>query len=220
MFDQLRAAAESFFQTLLDQPIGELLGGLFEVVIVLVVVGFVGVLGWGLVIVVIWIAALWRQRRSDRRKEESLDRLVPHEEYYPDGQLFRKGFVRLITLDFDPEDDRLWYWDGPHEEYYPDGQLFRRGTFKSWWEWLDLFDEFWDGLYEEYSPNGELVARGIYKVRICENIRAEDHNPDEGVWAARWEKCGEWFEHGETVTYDPCPPDLENFLRVRRARGN
>jgi hypothetical protein len=21
-----------------------------------------------------------------------------------------------------------------------------------------------------------------------------------------WEKCGEWIEDGETVTYDPCPP--------------
>ena len=23
------------------------------------------------------------------------------------------------------------------------------------------------------------------------------------------EECGEWMEEGETVTYDPCPPDLE-----------
>ncbi|SVD94218.1 uncharacterized protein METZ01_LOCUS447072 [marine metagenome] len=22
-------------------------------------------------------------------------------------------------------------------------------------------------------------------------------------------KCGEWIEGGETVNYDPCPPDLE-----------
>ncbi len=21
-------------------------------------------------------------------------------------------------------------------------------------------------------------------------------------------ECGEWIEDGETVTYDPCPPDL------------
>ena len=26
------------------------------------------------------------------------------------------------------------------------------------------------------------------------------------------EKCGEWFEEGETVTYDPCPPDLEDAV--------
>jgi len=24
------------------------------------------------------------------------------------------------------------------------------------------------------------------------------------------ERCGEWVEDGETVTYDPCPPDLED----------
>ena len=24
------------------------------------------------------------------------------------------------------------------------------------------------------------------------------------------EECGEWFEDGETVTYDPCPPGLED----------
>ena len=146
---------------------------------------------------------------KEKEQEEWLERLVPHQEYHPNGQLLRKGFVHLMTPDWDPEDDRDWYWAGPHEEYYPDGQLFRRGTYKAWWEWFDLYDEFWDGLYEEYSPNGELVARGVYKVRRYENIRAKDHNPDEGIWAAREEKCGEWFEYGETVTYPPCP-DTEN----------
>ena len=24
------------------------------------------------------------------------------------------------------------------------------------------------------------------------------------------EKCGEWIEEGETVTYDPCPPGLQD----------
>jgi len=24
------------------------------------------------------------------------------------------------------------------------------------------------------------------------------------------EVCGEWIEDGETVTYDPCPPGLED----------
>ena len=24
------------------------------------------------------------------------------------------------------------------------------------------------------------------------------------------EQCGEWVENGETMTYDPCPPDLED----------
>ena len=40
-------------------------------------------------------------------------------------------------------------------------------------------------LYETYHENGQLRLRGTY---------------DMGV------KCGEWFEDGETVTYDPCPP--------------
>ncbi len=31
--------------------------------------------------------------------------------------------------------------------------------------------------------------------------------------ATRWnmgKPCGEWIEDGETVTYDPCPPGLED----------
>ena len=35
---------------------------------------------------------------------------------------------------------------------------------------------------------GELATKGTYK---------------DG------KKCGKWFEHDKTVTYDPCPPDLE-----------
>jgi len=26
------------------------------------------------------------------------------------------------------------------------------------------------------------------------------------------EECGEWMEEGETVTYLPCPPDLEDAV--------
>ena len=29
----------------------------------------------------------------------------------------------------------------------------------------------------------------------------------KGTWNMG-EECGEWIERGETVTYDPCPPDL------------
>ena len=45
-----------------------------------------------------------------------------------------------------------------------------------------------DGPYENYRENGQLRSKGTMK---------------DG------EKCGEWVEEGETVTYDPCPPDLE-----------
>jgi hypothetical protein len=43
-----------------------------------------------------------------------------------------------------------------------------------------------DGPYEYYYENGEVGRRGTIR------------------------ECGEWFVEGETVTYDPCPPDLED----------
>ena len=44
------------------------------------------------------------------------------------------------------------------------------------------------GLYEWYDEQGQLGTKGTFNMS---------------------EKCGEWFEDGKTVTYDPCPPDLE-----------
>ena len=69
--------------------------------------------------------------------------------------------------------------DGPFETYYDNGQLMVKETYK---------DGVQDGPYEDYHENGQLWLRGTYK---------------DG------ERCGEWlwFE-GETVTNDPCPPDL------------
>ena len=72
------------------------------------------------------------------------------------------------------------YWfsggppDGPYETYHDNGQLWLRGTWK---------DGMWDGPIELYHENGEVRDKGTYK--------------DD-------EKCGEWLEEGETVTYDPC----------------
>ena len=40
-----------------------------------------------------------------------------------------------------------------------------------------------DGPYETYHDNGQLMVKGTMKDN---------------------EECGEWFEEGETVTYDPC----------------
>jgi len=42
-----------------------------------------------------------------------------------------------------------------------------------------------DGPFESYHENGQLWEKSSFK---------------DG------ELCGEWFEDGETVTYDPCPP--------------
>ena len=46
-----------------------------------------------------------------------------------------------------------------------------------------------DGPIEVYNENGQLLQRGTW-------------NMDEA--------CGEWTVEGETVTYDPCPPGLED----------
>ena len=47
------------------------------------------------------------------------------------------------------------------------------------------------GAFEEYLPKslgGEIANKGYYNMG---------------------EKCGEWIEDGQPVTYDSCPPDLE-----------
>ena len=41
-----------------------------------------------------------------------------------------------------------------------------------------------DGPYEAHDENGQLSWKGSW---------------------SNGEKCGEWFEEGEPVTYDPCP---------------
>jgi hypothetical protein len=40
-----------------------------------------------------------------------------------------------------------------------------------------------DGLYEYWSSNGQSLEKGTFNMA---------------------ERCGEWIEQGETVTYDPC----------------
>ena len=65
--------------------------------------------------------------------------------------------------------------DGPYETYHENGQLLSKGTYKD--------GELVDGPYESYHENGQLMVKGTMKDN---------------------EECGEWFEEGETVTYDPC----------------
>ena len=48
----------------------------------------------------------------------------------------------------------------------------------------------YDGPFEAYYENGQLRHKGVHW-----NMGA---------------LCGEWIRDGETVTYDPCPPDLED----------
>jgi antitoxin component YwqK of YwqJK toxin-antitoxin module len=96
--------------------------------------------------------------------------------------------------------------DGPFESYYRSGQLKEKGTYR---------DGELEGLSEEYYKNGQLSEKGTYK-------DGEPHGPFEGYskngqleWKGTYnmgEECGEWIEDGETVTYDPCPPDLEDAV--------
>lgn len=46
-----------------------------------------------------------------------------------------------------------------------------------------------NGPYEFFHENGQLAEKGAFNMG---------------------EQCGEWVENGETITYDPCPPDLED----------
>jgi len=65
--------------------------------------------------------------------------------------------------------------DGPSEYYSDNGQLNVRYSYSN--------GEL-DGPHEYYDENGELGAKGHY---------------DMG------DRCGEWIEDGEPITYPPCP---------------
>ena len=78
------------------------------------------------------------------------------------------------------------------ELYYGNGQLRQRRT-ESEVVSLDLDSVLKrqnHGPFESYLENGQLVSKGTYNMG---------------------EKCGEWFEDGETETHPPpCPPGLED----------
>ena len=69
-------------------------------------------------------------------------------------------------------------YSGPVGDFFPGNSLKIQVR-------LNLKDGVPDGPFENYRGNGQLMWKGTYK---------------DG------ELCGEWFEDGETVTYDPCPP--------------
>ena len=66
--------------------------------------------------------------------------------------------------------------NGPVETYHSNGQLQTKCNFK---------DGLPHGRSEMFDENGQLMARGNWNMH---------------------KECGEWFEYGETVAYDPCPP--------------
>ena len=89
---------------------------------------------------------------------------------------------------------------GPYESYYENGEPRNK---------INYTDGELDGPFESYDENGQLVLKGTYSA-----------DRDRGhyylghlyyiVPGYLGQKCGEWFENGETVTYDPCPPGLED----------
>ena len=116
----------------------------------------------------------------------------PVETYYDNGQL-----EETWTL-------KDGCWDGPYEWYYENGQLRGRQTWK---------DGKLDGPYETYHPNGQLESKRTYRDGdrdgLWETYYENGQLRNEGTYKDG-EKCGEWLEDGGTVTYPPCPPDLED----------
>ncbi|GIT52710.1 MAG: hypothetical protein Ct9H300mP15_29230 [Gemmatimonadota bacterium] len=145
----------------------------------------------------------------------------PFETYYENGQLEEKGTYKDGVQ------------DGPFETYYENGQLWSKGTYKDG-QIVGISDM--DGLFERYWPNGNLRRRSFLEGGVdmyesgLENgqLVSKTTTDKDGVLVVHWvaeyddngevllmgpysmgEKCGEWIEDGETVTYSPCPFDLE-----------
>lgn len=91
----------------------------------------------------------------------------------------------------------------PYERYYENGQLEVRGTYAA--------GEL-DGPVEFYHENGQVQIKTTYVA--CEVNGPLERFENGQLWEKgtynMGERCGEWMEDGETVTYAPCPPDLED----------
>tara|TARA_Y100000588_G_scaffold128636_1_gene140945 strand:- start:270 stop:902 length:633 start_codon:yes stop_codon:yes gene_type:complete len=116
----------------------------------------------------------------------------PHEVYYENGHLSYKRTYKDGVR------------DGPYESYDIPGQLNARGTYR---------DGVKDGPYEIYFRNGQLWEKSTYKDGVQDGpyeMYLEDGELEQKGTYKDNKRCGEWFKFGETVTYDPCPPDLED----------
>ena len=88
------------------------------------------------------------------------------EEYYSNGQLYKKGLyvngLRDGYFEYYGGDGELLYkgyykddkMDGIWEEYHINGKLHSKGPYK---------DDLKDGIWEEYYINGNLEFKGLYK---------------------------------------------------------
>jgi len=117
----------------------------------------------------------------------NLDGLVQQGDTYLDRETMRPYSGPVFTLA--PDDTtqvalsanlKDGKMDGPFERYHDNGQLSQKANYVA---------GEWHGPFEDYYSNGPLAYKGTFNMG---------------------ERCGEWFSAGETVTYDPCPPGLED----------
>ena len=146
------------------------------------------------------------------------ERHGPFESYFENGQLSDKG-----TYNSELGDWRFGELDGLYESYFENGQLMNKSFYK---------DGNYFGLNEGYYDNGQLRFRTNYDSVEWMRVdgREEWYFPDGRLMSTgiynMGERCGEWIldkdqsvspsdvitDFGEeflTLTYDPCPPDLE-----------
>jgi ribosomal protein L40E len=110
----------------------------------------------------------------------------PYESYHKNGQLLEKGTYKEGK------------WDGPYARYQKNGRLLEKGIYR---------EEKWDGPYERYHENGQLFLKATYKEGKLDGLyeywSSNGQSLEKGTFNMA-ERCGEWIEQGETVTYDPC----------------
>tara|TARA_B100001123_G_scaffold169228_1_gene194565 strand:+ start:3095 stop:3490 length:396 start_codon:yes stop_codon:yes gene_type:complete len=116
----------------------------------------------------------------------------PVETYHSNGQLESRGVMRDGVL------------HGPYEWYYANAQLREKGTYK---------DGEKHGLLKTYHSSGQLQAKCSFKDGLPHGYSEIFDEKGQPMVRGNWnmhKECGEWFEYGETVIYDACPPDLED----------
>ena len=117
----------------------------------------------------------------------------PYESYYENGQLQEKG----TFSNGEP--------DGPWESYYENGQLHKKGSYSNGEQ---------VGPYEEYYENGQFWVKGSWSNGVPVGPYEEYDENGQLSWKGSYsngERCGEWFDEGSTVTYDPCPTDSDEM---------
>ena len=114
----------------------------------------------------------------------------PFEMYHENGQLQSRSTANMGEI------------DGPVETYYENGQLQERSIYTA--------GEL-DGPAESYHENGQLQEKVVFvagdRDGPHDTYYANGQLQDRGTYNMG-RRCGEWIQDGETVTYDPCPPDL------------